>query len=504
MTHNHSKLHGVVYTPNTVVRRICDNVLPSGSELTKANICDPACGDGAFLVEITRRILRQLPRRTALRLLSRLTGYDIDPRAINICRKRLQEVLGQRYPNATVKWRLLRRDALNRNAFRKDYKTFTHVLGNPPYIRVQHLGNDRRKRLDQQWRVACGATDFYLLFYELGLDLLQPGGLLGYITPASWLRTSSGKALRAMLANEHRVRKILDYGNYQVFDGVTAYTAITIIEKHGLPQNIPYWKHNGEHFQNAGTIPIPIPFDGQSWTASTRVERARIQRLRQTGYRLGDIADIHVGIQTLADKVFILPVNGKNSNTSTTVSCITDNGTVTLERWILRPILKASVMKNDQDPVQRVIIYPYDSDGRLLPSRQISQEAPRTWKWLKSQRTRLLARDKGATDPTRWYGYGRDVSIVSGFGEKILSSGMNLQPNFQLCPDPKATFYSGYCVKPKFGSNLHPQKLLQALNSDDMEFFIQKISQPYRSGWMSYAKSYIQEFPVPKNLIDHV
>lgn len=503
MTQGYTKLHGVVYTPDAVVRRICDNVLPSGRELAKTSICDPACGDGAFLVAVTRQILRQLPHRTALSALSRMTGYDIDPEALNICRKRLQEVLSQCYPNATVKWRLLRRDALNRNAFRKDYKTFTHVVGNPPYIRVQHLGIDRRRRLGRHWKVAGGSTDFYLLFYELGLDLLQSGGLLGYIAPASWLRTNSGKVLRTMLANEHRVRKILDYGNHQVFDGVTAYTAITIIEKHGIPQNVPCWRHNGEHFQRAGTIPVSSLSNGQSWTASTRAERARIQHLSQTGYRLGDIADIHVGIQTLADKAFILPVNSENNRTSATVQCITENGAVTLERWILRPILKASVMKNGRDPVQRVIIYPYDSDGRLLPVKQISEEAPQVWEWLKSQRARLLARDKGATDPVRWYGYGRDVSIVSGFGEKILSSGMNLKPNFQLCPDPKSTFYSGYCVKPKSGYNLHLQHLIQVLNSDDMAFFIRKTSQPYQGGWMSYAKSYIQEFPVPRHLINY-
>ena len=496
-----SKLYGVVYTPDAVVRRICTNVLPSGPELAKASICDPACGDGAFLVAVARQILRQLPRRTALRALSRITGYDIDQKAINACRKRLQEVLYQHYPNATVKWRLFRRDALDRNAFRKDHKTFTHVVGNPPYIRVQHLGRDRRKRLDQQWRVARGSTDFYLLFYELGLDLLQSGGLLGYITPASWLRTSSGKALRTMLANEHRVRKIMDYGNYQVFEKVTAYTAITIIEKHGTPQNIPCWRHNGAHFKNAGTIPALGLTAGHPWIASTHADRSRMQRLAKNGLRLGDIANIHVGIQTLADKVFILPVSNEKSNSAKTIQCDTESGPITLERWMLRPILKASVMKNGEDPVRRVIIYPYDSQGRLFPEERIANDAPKIFEWLKSQRARLLARDKGATDPVRWYGYGRGVSIVSGFGEKILSSGMNLTPNFQLCPDPDATFYSGYCVKPKPGFGLHINDLIQALNSSDMDFFIRKTSQPYQGGWMSYAKSYIQEFPVPEHIV---
>ena len=58
-----------------------------------------------------------------------------------------------------------------------------------------------------------------------------------------------------MLATEHRVVKILDYGNHQVFENVTAYTAIAVIEKSGIPKNIPCWRYDGAHFRNAGIIP---------------------------------------------------------------------------------------------------------------------------------------------------------------------------------------------------------------------------------------------------------
>ena len=114
MMPNHSKLHGVVYTPDAVVKRICDNVLPSGTELAKASVCDPSCGDGAFLAVVAHRLLTQLPRQSALRTLSRMTGYDIDPVALSICRTRLQSILREHYPKAKVKWRLFQRDALNR------------------------------------------------------------------------------------------------------------------------------------------------------------------------------------------------------------------------------------------------------------------------------------------------------------------------------------------------------------------------------------------------------
>ena len=106
----------------------------------------------------------------------------------------------------------------------------------------------------------------------------------------------------------------------------------------------------------------------------------------------------------------------------------------------------------------------------------------------------MLARDKGATEPQRWYGFGRDVAIVSGFGEKILTSAMNPAPNFQHCDDADALFYSGYSVKPRSGVCL--PALLEELNSEAMDKYIRLVSRPYRNGWYSYAKSFIRSFPV--------
>lgn len=75
--------------------------------------------------------------------------------------------------------------------------------------------------------------------------------------------------------------------------------------------------------------------------------------------------------------------------------------------------------------------------------------APNAYRWLLSNKEHLLMRDKGKIDPKRWHGFRRQVSIVSGFGDKILTSGMNKRPNFQQCPNPDATFYASCCVKPK-------------------------------------------------------
>ena len=94
------KRHGVVYTPAPIVELILNNVLPAEQdELERAVICDPACGDGAFLTATAGRILARLDRADALAALRRMTGYDIDLEAITRCRSQLDAVLNEWYPS---------------------------------------------------------------------------------------------------------------------------------------------------------------------------------------------------------------------------------------------------------------------------------------------------------------------------------------------------------------------------------------------------------------------
>lgn len=476
------KRHGVVYTPQPIVDIILDNTLPRDSdELACAVICDPACGDGAFLTAVARRLLSRLSRADAVGALRNLCGYDIDGAAIAKCRARLDATLRERYPDERIDWNVSARNAFDRSAFADARGRFTQVVGNPPYVRVQHLEQDGRARIAGQWDLLRGATDLYVVFYELALDLLRDGGVMGYITPSSWLRSDSGAPLRKRLAERHKVKKIIDFGDRQMFEGVTTYTAITIVRKNGHTDHIPIELYDGQALIGGGAAMLdPSDPSRPWWVARTDADKARMADLVKRGARLGDIADIHVGIQTLADGVFIMPRE--------------DADAMGLEEWILRDIVKASVMKSGCDPVRRAVIFPYDADGRLLPMDCIAANAPNVCRWLLSNKERLLMRDKGKIDPKRWHGFGRQVSIVSGFGDKILTSGMNKRPNFQQCPNPDATFYAGYCVKPKNGIDMN--RLTDILNSDDMEFFINTTSRPYQGGWRSYAKSFIENFPV--------
>ncbi|MCY3835553.1 MAG: N-6 DNA methylase [Anaerolineaceae bacterium] len=482
MTHSKQKQNGVVYTPAHIVDLLIVNVLPFlPNELSLASICDPACGDGAFLVKVAEYVLKNLDQEYAMQVLRRMAGCDIDEDALFICKKRLNELLDKYYPNERVEWDITRRDVLDRDSFKDWRERFTHIVGNPPYVRVQHLEQERRDKINGRWKMVRGATDLYILFYELALDLLCERGFVGYITPSSWFRSDAGSLLRKTLLAKHRVWKVIDFGKHQVFPDVTTYTSITVIQKRGVAKSIPAEIWDGERLLEVGQVVLDRSNPSAKWwVAKNQLVADRMKDLMKRETMLGDIADIHVGIQTLADSVFIVPMDKADE--------------LSWEHWILKDIVKASVMKDGKDPVKRVVIFPYDDSGALLPEDTIAKNAPRVYQWLLTHKERLLSRDKGKIATAKWYAFGRSVSILSGFGEKILTSGMNKKPNFQRCMNSKATFYSGYCIKPK--SHISIDALLPLLNSSDMDFFIQHTSRPYQGGWMSYAKSFIENYPV--------
>ena len=293
--------------------------------------------------------------------------------------------------------------------------------------------------------------------------------------------------MREDLEAKHGIVSLCDFRDYQVFPSVSTYTCITHIckDRSSAAEVIRQW--DGESFSVKANL---IKHESR-WAVSDKHSITPSDFIK-----LSDIAEIRVGIQTLADRVFILEIVGREGKCVT----VTDGqNRFAIEDKAVRRILKASVLKQGKDRINRVVIYPYNSDGKLIPEIKFADKFPLAYKWLLANKDRLLGRDKGTFCESKWYGYGREVGIQSAFGRKILTSGMNPKPNFQICNDPDTLFYSGYCVKPRNGISL--TTLQKVLNSPEMDHHIRTFAQPFRGGWYSYAKRYISDFPIEATLV---
>jgi len=289
------KQDGIVYTPEFITDYIIEQTLGGYLKQKQANITheqdsagywlayrellantrvlDPACGSGAFLISafkflkseydyVNRRIQELDPEQSKLLSLdldadvlnNNLFGVDLNPESIEITQLALWLETAERgkklkpldkniqQGNSIIHHKKTDKQAFLWNVqFNKVMEAggFDVILGNPPYVRQERL-SDIKPYLQEHYQTYHGVADLYTYFFELGLKLLKKGGRLGFISSSTFFRTNSGEALREFLKVRSNLLTVIDFNDYPVFEGVTTYPAILILEKpERLRKNAP-------------------------------------------------------------------------------------------------------------------------------------------------------------------------------------------------------------------------------------------------------------------------
>lgn len=111
---------------------------------------------------------------------------------------------------------------------------FDIVIGNPPYVNAidlkKSLGDIEYKRLKSYYTTAKGTIDYYVYFFEKGLNLLCDNGILSYITPNKYLCANYGKELRTFLINNTQLLILLDVSRNNIFDA-SIYPIVSLLRK---------------------------------------------------------------------------------------------------------------------------------------------------------------------------------------------------------------------------------------------------------------------------------
>lgn len=200
---------GVVYTPRDVCEpmvRLALAPLLGRDDVLALRVCDPAIGEGAFLIEIVRVLgealaTRGIPLATARKLVAErcLHGVDIDPRAVAAAHVAVEDFVGARVP-------ALREHLRVGDALALDWPhRFDALVANPPYVRQELLANKAALR---SFAAYDGVADLYVYFVELAQRIAERFCL---IVPNKWMTAAYGRPLRELLARTGRVEGIVDF-----------------------------------------------------------------------------------------------------------------------------------------------------------------------------------------------------------------------------------------------------------------------------------------------------
>jgi type I restriction-modification system DNA methylase subunit len=188
---------------------------------------------------------------------------------------------------------------------------FDAVIGNPPYVMLQNL--EIREVFDyalSKFRSAKYKIDTYQLFSEQSVKLMKDRGVLGFITPNTYLKNIHSEPLRKFLLENTILKEILLF-NYSVFTSASVDTCIFIFEK-GRASN------KNELIVNIANVPFEIKqiskVKQSSFTENNRSDfnllvsdndSELLNKIAKKSIPLGNFCGAYFGIQTFDRKKYV-------------------------------------------------------------------------------------------------------------------------------------------------------------------------------------------------------
>lgn len=237
-----------VYTKAPIVQRILDAVgWRADADLTACRLLEPSCGDGAFVGEAARRLVRSFSQRrvplTTRTLRDRIRAFELHPREVERARKRVIEALRSDEVHHRTAAVCAEAWVTEGDFLLSDLRsaTFTHAVGNPPYVRWSRIPVALKENYERCLSRNVVGGDLMLPFLDRALDLLSPAGRFGFICSDRWRYMAFAEAFRQKWLPQMRIHSERAITAADAFvDAVDSYPTILIASKvTPLPANRP-------------------------------------------------------------------------------------------------------------------------------------------------------------------------------------------------------------------------------------------------------------------------
>ena len=251
LNHKAKKILGEFYTPHSIVKYILNaSNYSHHSNIESKILIDPSCGSGSFLIQAIRELLLRYKKiynrqniaefslKEAMFIIQevkkKIHGIDINRIACKLCELNIHFALYELFKiirNFEEDYHFPFFNIINRNALTiKERNIYDFVVGNPPYLFIRDIPIKIRRVIESlEFKTNTGQYDYYQLFLELGIKLLNNKGYLGYIVPDSILALKNRQIIRKYICENTQIREI--YYTGPKFEDPIVSNIILLLEK---------------------------------------------------------------------------------------------------------------------------------------------------------------------------------------------------------------------------------------------------------------------------------
>ena len=416
--------HCQIPTPIEYVRTMLD-LAGYTENLYGKTILENSCGEGRVLTEIVRRYIDDCRKNNysndTIRkgLQKDIKAYEIDPQCAKKCIDKLDELAADMNLEE-IHWNIKTEDYLETSG-----ESFDFIIGNPPYVTYHLLSDEERSQLKRKFE-SCkqGRFDYSYAFVEKSIKSLNQHGVLVYLIPYSIFRNKFAHTLRELIKRD--IVSIIDYSGVNVFEDVTASTAIIHLIKGSNGQTMIYRK---------GTD-----------TKRTLIRKEKLAEKwlftqKTSGKRFGDYYTVQNNVATLYNKAFLISEYEEDE------AYVVVDG-YKIEKAILRNAVSTKSCKK-KDGKDR-IIFPYrNHDGSYdrITESDMGMNFPGALSYLRQFADNLNDRD--SSEGVLWYEYGRTQALSEIYDEKLIISMVITRKVTVYKADAESVPYAGYFIKAK-------------------------------------------------------
>jgi hypothetical protein len=492
---------GAVFTRREVVGFILDLAgYTADKPLHRARLLEPSMGQGDFLVPVIDRLLESYRREVGARgdvvadLEDCILAVELHRSSYEETRALVAGILHDKGLTPTQSRALCDRWLRQGDFLLVPLEhEFTHVIGNPPYVRQELIPDVLMAEYRRRFSTIYDRADIYVPFIERSLSLLAPGGRLGFICSDRWLKNRYGGPLRRFVAESFHLQHFVDMVNADAFlSDVIAYPAIVVIgrEKAGPTRIAARPTLDADELRSLAkamtaaklgtdtrvTEVARAAHGAEPWMLEAPDQLSLVRRIEAEYPTLEEVGcKVGIGVATGADQVFVGRFDELDVEPDRKLPLVTT-----------RDILEGSVKWRGLG-----VINPFGHDGKVVSLKSY----PKLAAYLEQHGAAIKARHVSKKNPQAWFRTIDRIYPELTSVPKLLIPDIKGEAHIVYEPGKLYPHHNLYFVT---SADWDLRALQAVLLSEVTRMFITLYSTKMRGGYLRFQAQYLRRLRVPR------